>query len=201
MLARSKPVRENYFFFEKGEEIEIKQIYLDARPGLMNYALRRGFSSEDSEDLVSYAFVQLICHKKKFYSEEHIRRWLYITLRNKLIDASLLKSKLHEYQRETMSGTDSSSSPAMEAAYQVRWQKVMEAIDKLSDRRKAILRLIFFEGKKTREIVGILNISEQTVLNHKAKAIQLLRKNRALQEFKPDLFRSGIDGFTNRFYL
>jgi len=53
----------------------------------------------------------------------------------------------------------------------------MQEIDKLPRQRKTILRLYFFEQKSTSEIAEQMGLNSQTVLNHKAKALESLRKS------------------------
>ena len=57
------------------------------------------------------------------------------------------------------------------------FQGILNEIDKLPRQRKAILRLYFFEQKSTAEIAKQLGLNSQTVLNHKAKALESLRKS------------------------
>jgi len=55
-------------------------------------------------------------------------------------------------------------------------QSLGEAIDKLPKQRKTILQLYFFGQKTTAEIAEQLNLNSQTVLNHKTRALEALRK-------------------------
>jgi RNA polymerase sigma-70 factor (ECF subfamily) len=50
-------------------------------------------------------------------------------------------------------------------------------IEKLPKQRRKILRLYFFEQKSTTEIAEQMDLSPQTVLNHKTKAINSLRES------------------------
>ena len=64
---------------------------------------------------------------------------------------------------------------------------------------KTILRLYFFEQKNTIEIAELLQLSPQTVLNHKTKAIDALRKSGLRFKWLLD----GVPGFVvaAAFYL
>ncbi|HEY6899298.1 MAG TPA: sigma factor-like helix-turn-helix DNA-binding protein, partial [Puia sp.] len=59
----------------------------------------------------------------------------------------------------------------------VLFQNILQEIEKLPRQRKAILRLYFFEQKTTSEIAEMMQLNSQTVLNHKAKALESLRKS------------------------
>src|SRR6185437_8400552 len=56
-------------------------------------------------------------------------------------------------------------------------QDIHKEIERLPKQRKTILRLYFFEQKNTSEIAEIMQLSPQTVLNHKTKALDALRKS------------------------
>ena len=56
---------------------------------------------------------------------------------------------------------------------------VKKAIDDLPPQQGTVLRLYFFEKMKTHEIAELMELSGQTVLNHKSKAIASLRKTLA----------------------
>ena len=75
----------------------------------------------------------------------------------------------------------------------------MAEIEKLPRQRKAIVRLYFFEQKTASEIAEQLGLNSQTVLNHKSKALEPLRKS----GLKFKWLLEGVPGFllAAAFYL
>ena len=78
-------------------------------------------------------------------------------------------------------------------------QDIHKEIEKLPRQRKTILRLYFFEQKNTTEIAEMMQLSPQTVLNHKTKALDSLRKSGLRLRWLLD----GVPGFVlaAAFYL
>jgi RNA polymerase sigma-70 factor (ECF subfamily) len=54
-------------------------------------------------------------------------------------------------------------------------ENIIEEIESLPPMRKAVFKMIFLEEKSTQEVAKALDISPQTVLNHKSHALNYLR--------------------------
>ncbi|HEY4287966.1 MAG TPA: sigma-70 family RNA polymerase sigma factor [Puia sp.] len=135
-------------------------------------------SQADSEDIVANAFYKLFHARASMKSFEHVKRWLYVIVRNESIDYLRLKTKRRESQHDLAyleTGIDEQIET--ERVRAVLFQGILQEIEKLPRQRKAILRLYFFEQKTTSEIAEMMQLNGQTVLNHKAKALESLRKS------------------------
>jgi RNA polymerase sigma-70 factor (ECF subfamily) len=107
-----------------------------------------------------------------------VKRWLYVIVRNESIDYLRLKTKKRASQHDLAyleTGIDEQIET--ERVKTVLFQNILQEIEKLPRQRKAIVRLYFFEQKTTSEIAEMMQLNSQTVLNHKAKALESLRKS------------------------
>jgi RNA polymerase sigma-70 factor (ECF subfamily) len=135
------------------------------------------FSHVDAEDIVANAFYKLYKARDGLKSYEHIKRWLYVIVRNEAIDYLRLRTKRQETNSEVAYLIDDIEAHAeTERAKTILLQSILTEIEKLPPQRRAILKLYFFEQKSTLEIADIMGINSQTALNHKAKALETLRK-------------------------
>src|SRR6201991_385471 len=135
-------------------------------------------SQTDAEDIVANAFYKLFHSRAGMKSFEHVKRWLYVIVRNESIDYLRLKTKQREGKHDLAyleTGID--EQVETERVKAVLFQNILQEIEKLPRQRKAILRLYFFEQKTTSEIAELMQLNSQTVLNHKAKALESLRKS------------------------
>lgn len=135
-------------------------------------------SGPDAEDIVANAFVKLFYARDSMRTFEHVKRWLYVIVRNEAIDYLRSRTRVKEGQQD-MAYLDSGVEEYMETerVRSILLQVINKEIDKLPRQRKTILRLYFFEQKNTAEIAELLQLSPQTVLNHKTKALDSLKKS------------------------
>lgn len=163
--------------FQDGSPVAFKTIYDRLCKPLLYFVDKIIDSTPEAEDIVANAFLKLYMARLGMESYEHIKRWMYVIVRNEAIDHLRFTTRNREVQqglgrlRETdEEGTD------LEMLRSYLLQQLWEAIERLPRQRKVILCLYFFEKKTTGEIAEQLHLSPQTVLNHKARAIEALRK-------------------------
>src|SRR6185312_6383303 len=157
-------------------------------------------SPVDAEDIVANAFYKLFHARANMRSFEHVKRWLYVIVRNESIDYLRLKTKQKESKYDlAYLETGIEEQPETERVRTILIQDIHREIERLPKQRKTILRLYFFEQKNTSEIAEILQLSPQTVLNHKTKALDALRKSGLRLKWLLD----GVPGFVvaAAFYL
>lgn len=157
-------------------------------------------SPVDAEDIVANAFYKLFHARTNMRSFEHVKRWLYVIVRNESIDYLRLKTKQKESKYDlAYLETGVEEQVETERVRTILLQDIHKEIERLPKQRKTILRLYFFEQKNTSEIAEILKLSPQTVLNHKTKALDALRKSGLRLKWLLD----GVPGFVvaAAFYL
>ncbi|MBP5554043.1 MAG: sigma-70 family RNA polymerase sigma factor [Lachnospiraceae bacterium] len=122
---------------------------------------------QDAEDAVQEALLRLFRSDKEFESEEHIKAWLIRVTIN--IAKSTCTSFWHrnrvpyEDYMEEIPFEDESD------------RDLMEAVLSLPDKYRIIVHLYYYEGYKTREIAGILKLSENTVKTRLLQSRKLLK--------------------------
>jgi RNA polymerase sigma factor (sigma-70 family) len=178
--------------FREGDQDAFRWVYDKLVRPLTYFVENIIFSTTDAEDIVANAFSKLYNARSGMRSFEHIKRWLYVIVRNESIDYLRSKRRLRESHTE-VAYLESASENQLETE-RVKtevFQKILAEIENLPRQRKAILRAYFFEQKSTAEIAENMGLNSQTVLNHKAKALDSLRK----KGMKFKVLLEGVPGF------
>jgi RNA polymerase sigma factor (sigma-70 family) len=164
--------------FREGDKDSFRWVYDQMVRPLTYFVENIIFSHDDAEDIVANAFYKLFHARAGMKSYEHIKRWLYVIVRNEAIDYLRLKNKQRESRHDlAYLANNTEDHIETERVKAVLFQSVLAEIEKLPRQRKTILRLYFFEQKSTAEIAELMHLNSQTVLNHKAKALDSLRQS------------------------
>jgi RNA polymerase sigma-70 factor (family 1) len=164
--------------FREGNKDAFRVIYDQMVRPLTFFVENIIHSQPDAEDIVANSFYKLYHARTGMRSFEHVKRWLYVIVRNEAIDYLRARTRARENQYDIAyleSGVVEHTETERVKANVL--QDVYKEIEKLPKQRKTILRLYFFEQKSTTEIAEQMDLSPQTVLNHKTKAIDSLRKS------------------------
>lgn len=164
--------------FREGNKDAFRLIYDQMVRPLTYFVENIIHSQHDAEDIVANAFYKLYHSRTGLRSYEHVKRWLYVIVRNEAIDYLRARTRARENQHDIAyleSGVVEQAETERIKANLL--QDIHKEIEKLPKQRKTILRLYFFEQKSTTEIAEQMALSPQTVLNHKTKAIDSLRKS------------------------
>jgi RNA polymerase sigma-70 factor (family 1) len=164
--------------FREGNKDAFRVIYDQMVRPLTFFVENIIHSQPDAEDIVANSFYKLYHARTGMRSIEHVKRWLYVIVRNEAIDYLRARTRARENQYDIAyleSGVVEHTETERVKANVL--QDVYKEIEKLPKQRRTILRLYFFEQKSTTEIAEQMDLSPQTVLNHKTKAIDSLRKS------------------------
>ena len=186
--------------FREGNQDAFRLIYDQMVRPLTYFVENIIHSQVDAEDIVGNAFYKLFHARAGMRSIEHVKRWLYVIVRNESIDYLRLKARKKESQHDlTYLETGIEEQAETERVRASMLQDIYKEIERLPKQRKTILRLYFFEQKNTSEIAEMMRLSPQTVLNHKTKALDALRKSGLSLKW----MREGVLGFllAAAFYL
>jgi RNA polymerase sigma-70 factor (family 1) len=130
-----------------------------------------------AEDIVTEVFVILWKKHADFSTIQNIRAFLYISTRNACINY-LKKLQRYSAMRNGLSkflSEDYSEFALNDMIRTEEMQQVYEAIETLPSQCRRIFKMCYMEGLKNPEIAEKVNISVNTVKNHKVKALSLLR--------------------------
>jgi RNA polymerase sigma-70 factor (family 1) len=175
----------NLHAFRRGDEKAFRWVYDRLGKPLYYFAQNIVDSPAEAEDIVANAFVKLCGRSREtMESYEHIKRWLYVIVRNEAIDYLRYKNRSREVHQDLLHSRDKEEQKVdLEMLRMDLLQSLQEAIKKLPKQRKTILQLYFFEQKTTAEIAEQMQLNSQTVLNHKTRALESLRKTVLMPEW------------------
>ncbi|HXB08080.1 MAG TPA: RNA polymerase sigma-70 factor [Puia sp.] len=136
---------------------------------------------QDANDIVADVMLKLWRDRAKIKNASHLSRWLYTAARNAAIDYFKRERPRTDYIREQIflqTQLERLTESEYDKSLLLReWKQLLDkAIQSLPPQRQAVIILHFYAGMTTDEIAATLKISPQTVLNHKSKAIDTLRK-------------------------
>ena len=167
---------------EKTYAYEVEKIFTSWYSSLCYFAFRYVQDDETARDIVQEVFVRLMEKRQAFQSEQHLKNFLYLTikndclnhLRNRLSREHYLSYLKHEGEQDEfecrMIGTEIFS-------------RLRKAIEKLPRECRKVFELCYFEGMNNEKAAQTLRISIETVKAQKKRGKQILRKN--LQELYP----------------
>jgi RNA polymerase sigma-70 factor (ECF subfamily) len=145
-----------------------------------------------SEEITVDTFYAVRDNLDNINDEEHLVNWLNKTAYNKCLtvirsEGAKRRAELaFLYLNETPTSTDTTEfTPNEEEAEKAHAiKRLWEAIKKLSNQRYIVFCKRFIEGKTVKMIAAELEIAEQTVRNHIAKARGILRKELTGLDFR-----------------
>ncbi|RFS19962.1 RNA polymerase sigma-70 factor [Chitinophaga silvatica] len=130
-----------------------------------------------AEDIVKDSFVKLWQKRIDFDHHKSIKGFLYTTTRNACINLLRHEKVKDTYQKEMVYLDDQKGEERIlqQMIHSELLQSIHREIEKLPEKRRQVLQMIFQEGLKLEEIAEILGISVFTVKEHRAKALAQLR--------------------------
>lgn len=132
-------------------------------------------NEEVSADIVQDSFAKLWQIRDDFFYLHQVKAFLYTAVRNKALNELEHSKVVFEYAQKVIEKQKDSffhDAVVEEETYRI----VTEAIDKLPDQMRAIMRLAM-EGNKNNEIAAKLNVSSETVHTLKKIAYKKLREH------------------------
>lgn len=170
----------------KGDEQAISYFFDLHYKALCFFADRLIHHEEEAEDIVARCFVLLWERRTNFITVDNIKAFLYKTCWNDCMNF-IRDSKRRVAHQEIYAGQITEREEyILQGIIRAEFLQILsQEIDLLPERPRDIFKLIYFEGKKLNEIALELDLSIQTVRNHKTRAIDLL---------KTSFLKKGISG-------
>lgn len=143
---------------------------------LCYYASRYVADAEIVADLVQDVFVRLLETPQSFETKEHLRNYLYLSVRNSCLNhlhKGLLKERHERYVLENESIADIPDEDVLTAEV---YRQLKEAVDDLPLECRKVLYMSYFEGVRNEMIASRLQISVNTVRAQKMRGKQLLKE-------------------------
>lgn len=131
---------------------------------------------EEAKDIALNSFTKLWTRREYFDTILSVKAFLYITTRNACLD--YLRSLQREDNRKKElaylqpEAEETIKNQAIESEV---LQKIYNEVKNLPRKCRQVFQMSYFEGLSTHEIATSMNLSESTVRNQRARALQLLR--------------------------
>jgi RNA polymerase sigma-70 factor (family 1) len=162
--------------FKKGNEKSLNSIFDQYYAALCYFAHKLILNKEEAEDIVVQTFMKLWAKHAHFDSLRAIRAFLYITTKNACInylDVVKRSNRRHAELAYRAQENDDHILNNITRAEVLR--EIHLAIQSLPVQCGKVASMSLIDGMKNQEIARELDLSEQTVRNHKSRAIQVLR--------------------------
>ena len=130
-------------------------------------------NEEVSADIVQDSFAKLWQIRDDFFYLHQVKAFLYTAVRNKALNELEHSKVVFEYAQKVIEKKKDSFFHDAVVEEEI-YRMLTDAIDKLPDQMRAIMRLAM-EGKKNGEIAECLNVSVETVHTLKKIAYKKLR--------------------------
>lgn len=131
---------------------------------------------EEAENMLQDVFLKIWLRREKLELDINLQPYIFTSLRNIAFDYFKKMEKSNQMKLDFLERMKEPQDVNEESDDIVKTQ-VNKAIDKLSEKRKMIIKLNIEEGKSYHEIAEMLRISKNTVKNQLIKAKQHLRNN------------------------
>lgn len=173
--------------FRNGHQATFKQIYKATIHELMGYCINKNWdgSVAECEDIVAETYYRLFRDRQKIESYDHLRRRLFVSAMHLIINDHRLRGTKRIYLRDTYTSQQTSTQdnqPNLELFKQLIDQKLAD-MGKLM--KGKVVYLLFLKSKNSLETANILGINRQTVLNHKTKGLDAIRKDVTKTNLEP----------------
>lgn len=118
----------------------------------------------DAEDAVSETFLKLIRQKEPFESEEHLRRWLFVTAKNDC------KNRLSHWWRKYRADCG-----AIGTAEEREYGETLQLLLALPVKYREALTFVYILGYSGSEAAKILSLNENTLYTRLKRGRELLK--------------------------
>jgi len=156
----------------------------------------------EAEDIVAECYLKLWKGNRQIESTHNVKGFLYVSCRNRCMDYFRKLKVKTAAQEESFRQLNQQEGQLF---YEVVKTDVMEILarelESLPDLQQKIIKMLYFEQKKTDEIAQILGLSVKTVRNYKAMAVESM-KNSIMKKGLGDalylallLFLTGLNKF------
>ena len=160
----------------KGDETAFRLLFNEHWQNMYGVAFMLTKSATLAEDMAQEIFMKLWIKREELPGVENFRSYLFIVARNHIFNELKKKStdilftnRLFEYFHDTK------ETPEIKLLQKEAEQIMVEAIELLPQQQKMVYRMSREEGMTRNEMAERLGIAPNTVRNHLAKALEMIR--------------------------
>ncbi|MFH1139243.1 MAG: sigma-70 family RNA polymerase sigma factor [Pseudomonadota bacterium] len=177
--------------FFSGERDAIGDLADRYAPRLFSFGLRMCGNSEDAQDMVQDAFLNIVKYLKGFRGETKLRNWIYRLASSACIRRRRGKNQPerelslealrpgHEEDGSTPDIPDWSTSPVESLVNEELRERLARAVERLPGKYRLVFNLRDLEGFSTAEVAEMLKLTPQAVKTRLHRARAFLRNELA----------------------
>ncbi len=132
--------------------------------------------SELAKDVVNDVFCSALENAARLHDAPNPLPLLFVMVRNRCIDHLRHRSVVCKFQKNYARELYAEWTEKDYEAYEEQISRMQESIRNMSPQMRTVVEAYFLSAKKCSEISEQLNISDNTVRTHIARAMKLLRK-------------------------
>ncbi len=143
---------------------------------MLTIAINKTGDKETAQELVQESFINLYQHKASLVESTSVKAYLYVILKNKIINQyrhEFLKQRYSDYI--TRQAPSDELSPLAYVETRELEKQLKQAIEQLPPQCRMVFKLSREQYLSDKEIAVEMDISVNTVEQHKRKALRLLR--------------------------
>lgn len=156
--------------------IIIADLYRENRYKLYIHALNLINDEENAKDIVNDVFCSILENDNIQKQDSDILPLLFVMVKNKCIDFIRHKNVVNKNEEIYIEEIYSSWTAKDYVEYEKKINRMQEGIRNMPPQMRHIVEEFFLKERKCSEISEELNISDNTVRTHIARALKLLRR-------------------------
>lgn len=164
--------------FRNGNKNAFEEIYNMHYRRLFYFVRKITGNQEEAKDITSETFVKLWRFRERFDTLQNIKAFLYITARNASFDYLRYAKRVAGETRDycyTVSWEDEQSFEREMIETEVL-ELIYEEIENLPGKCQKVFKMSYVDRLKNEDIANQLQITLQTVKNHKTRALNIIRR-------------------------
>lgn len=138
-----------------------------------------GWNESDAADVLQDAYVKVISGQARFHGRSTFRTWLFGVIRLTALEthrkARARKDRRDRLALEAAAPEVAVSRPRDPAVRSEEARLLREALDRLPDRQREVLHLVFYEDLTVREAAGVMEVTVGTARVHYHRGKEKLR--------------------------
>lgn len=163
--------------FRGGDRDEFKRVYDSCYEELYIFSYNLVRKEAEAQDITTETFIKLWRLHANFENLSNIRAFLFVTCRNASIDYLRFLQRQKTAHKEIQYLEDMGIDEKNEMINAQVLGALSKKIESLPDKCRKIFQLIYVNNLSTAEVAAQMGVSNQNVLNQKARAISILRSS------------------------
>lgn len=133
-------------------------------------------NKEFASDVLQTAYLKILEKQNTFAGQSDFKTWAFTIIKNTAIDALRKEKKKLSVFKSENNLSDTEYETAAEPGLDIKKRELLfaEAINKLSERQRQILQLVFYHGLSLNQSAEVLRISQGSARKHYDRAKKAL---------------------------